>query len=104
MKSYREWKKDQEELQNEFANPYQQLKQTGMDLGRMGATKLGAITDALVQMAGNKNTMGAKIINLLKQAVRGEPNEKEMLAQLNNAWATLKRVAQPQPGNELDGQ
>ncbi len=94
MISYREWKSN--ETINED-NPYQQLKQSGMDLGSTGAAKLGAIADTLIQMAANKNNMGAKIINLLKQAARGEPNEAEMLTQLSNAWSVLKRSAVLQP-------
>ena len=86
MLTYRE---HQENLKNELVNPYTHLKQTGVDMGMRGAKKLGGIVDMIVNMAANKDMMLRKIITYLKAAAKGEQNEAEMIAQLNNAYNIL---------------
>jgi len=91
MLTYREYKNLTEAI-----NPYQQLKQTGLDLGRRGAMKLCGVVDMIVQMAANKDAMLRKVITYLKAAAKGEENETEMIAQLNNTYNVLVQAARQQ--------
>jgi hypothetical protein len=93
MLTYREHK---DNLKNELVNPYLHLKQSGLNLGMRGAKKLGGIVDVIIDMAANKDIMLRKIITYLKAAVKGEPNEAEMIAQLNNAYNILVQATRQQ--------
>lgn len=87
MLTYREHKANLNEQRP--VNPYLHLKNTGVEMGRRGAMKLGGIVDVIVNMAANKDVMLRKIITYLKAAAKGEQNEAEMIAQLNNAYNVL---------------